>query len=47
MSMIDHNFSSEAAPAQRPGAVRDEMMKLGDDPLFHATLFTVPVKGAA
>lgn len=47
MSMIDHNFSSEAAPAQPPGEVRDQMMKLGDDPLLLGTLFTVPVKGAA
>jgi hypothetical protein len=47
MSMIDHSFSSEAAPAQRPGVVRDQLMKLGDDPLFHGTPLVVPVKGAA
>ncbi len=47
MSMIDHNFSSEAAPAQLPGAVRDQVMRLGDDPLFRGRRFIVPVKGAA
>ncbi|MDP2258627.1 MAG: hypothetical protein Q8J89_02775 [Caulobacter sp.] len=45
--MIDHNFSSEAAPAQRPGVVREQMMKLGDDPLLLGARFTLPVKGAA
>jgi hypothetical protein len=47
MSVIDNNFSSEAAPAQLPGVARDQMMKLGDDPLFHGTPHVVPVKGAA
>jgi hypothetical protein len=56
MSMIDYKNSAEAARTnaaddipwpQPPGAVRDQMMKLGDDLLLHGTRFSVPVKGAA
>jgi hypothetical protein len=47
MSVIEHNFASESAPAQPPGRVQEQMMELGDDLLFHGTRFTVPVKGAA
>jgi hypothetical protein len=42
--MIDYKDSAEAARTNAADVVRDQLMKLADDLLFHSTRFTVPIK---
>jgi hypothetical protein len=46
MSVIDHDFSSDAARTNAADVVRDQVLKLADD-LPTNWPFIVPVKGAA